>query len=428
MHFDTLKGWLDWQESLHPKSIDLGLDRVKEVYSRLNASSIKPITITVAGTNGKGSSIAFLEAIYRAQGLRVGSYTSPHILKYNERIKIDGTPVADNLLCSAFERIEAVRNDVSLSYFEFSTLAALDIFSHANLDIQLLEVGLGGRLDAVNIIDPDAAIITSICIDHTAWLGNTRDAIAVEKAGIFRANTPAIIGDINPPQTLLDCALNIDAKLLRVGHEFTYSKVDNKWSWQSANITLNNLPPPKLKGMHQYRNASAVITAIQALQDRIPVSEQAIQQGLSSVNLQGRFQLIKGDPAVLLDVSHNPQAAKTLADYLQNEFKSTPVHAVFTMMGDKDLPGVIELMQPCIKHWYISPLNNPRTSTDADLKKAFSLCHNTQVSYGFTDFLAAFNAAKTQAQADKGLILVFGSFFLVSEYLSCLNAQQGETL
>jgi len=428
MHFNTLKGWLDWQESLHPTSIDLGLDRVTEVYSRLNAHNVKPITITVAGTNGKGSSIAFLEAIYRAQGLRVGTYTSPHILKYNERIKIDGTPVADELLCSAFERIEAVRNDVSLSYFEFSTLAALDIFSRANLDIQLLEVGLGGRLDAVNIIDPDAAIITSICIDHTAWLGNTRDAIAVEKAGIFRKNTPAIIGDINPPQTLLDCALNIDAKLLRIGHEFTFSKAGNEWSWQSGSTTLNNLPPPKLKGTHQYRNASAAITAIQTLQDRIPVSELAIQQGLSSVNLQGRFQLIKGDPEVLLDVSHNPQAAKTLVEYLQNEFKNTPVHAVFTMMGDKDLPGVIELIQPCIKHWYISPLDNPRTSTDADLKKAFSLCHNTQVSYGFTDFLAAFSTAKTQAQADKGLILVFGSFFLVSEYLSRLNAQQGETL
>lgn len=428
MHFDTLKGWLDWQESLHPKSIDLGLDRVTEVYSRLNPSGIEPITITVAGTNGKGSSIAFLEAIYRAQGLRVGSYTSPHILKYNERIKIDGTPVSDALLCSAFERIEAVRNNVSLSYFEFSTLAALDIFSRANLNIQLLEVGLGGRLDAVNIIDSDAAIITSIGIDHTAWLGNTRDAIAVEKAGVFRNNTPAIIGDPTPPQSLLDCAINIDAKLLRIGHEFSYSKVDNSWSWQSGNSTLNNLPLPKLKGTHQYRNAAAVITAVQALQNRIPVSKLAIQQGLGSANLLGRFQLINTSPAVLLDVSHNPQAAQTLVEYLQSEFKNTPVHAVFTMMGDKDLPGVINLVQPCIKHWYISPLDNPRTSTDTDLKKAFASCHNTQVSYGFTDFRAAFNAAKTQAQADNGLILVFGAFFLVSECLSCLNAQQGESL
>ncbi|MBE0468751.1 MAG: bifunctional tetrahydrofolate synthase/dihydrofolate synthase [Methyloprofundus sp.] len=428
MHFDTLKGWLDWQESLHPKSIDLGLDRVTEVYSRLITSSIRPTTITVAGTNGKGSSIAFLEAIYRAQGLRVGAYTSPHILKYNERIKIDGTAVADALLCSAFERIEAVRNNISLSYFEFSTLAALDIFSRANLDIQLLEVGLGGRLDAVNIIDPDAAIITSICIDHTAWLGNTRDAIAVEKAGIFRKNTPAIIGDINPPQSLLDCAVNIDAKLLRIGHEFTYTRSTNNWTWTNGETTLNNLPPPKLQGTHQYRNASAVITAISTLQERIPVSELAIQQGLRNVNLPGRFQLINTEPAVLLDVSHNPQAAQTLVEYLQIEFKNTAVHAVFTMMGDKDLPGVIKLMQPCIKHWYISPLDNPRNSTEADLKKAFALCNNTHVSFGFTDFLSAFNAAKIQALADNGLILVFGSFFLVSEYLSCLNAQQGETL
>ncbi|MBW6453935.1 MAG: bifunctional folylpolyglutamate synthase/dihydrofolate synthase, partial [Methyloprofundus sp.] len=240
--------------------------------------------------------------------------------------------------------------------------------------------------------------------------------------------TPAIIGDINPPQSLLDCAVNIDAKLLRIGHEFTYTRSTNNWTWTNGETTLNNLPPPKLQGTHQYRNASAVITAISTLQERIPVSELAIQQGLRNVNLPGRFQLINTEPAVLLDVSHNPQAAQTLVEYLQIEFKNTAVHAVFTMMGDKDLPGVIKLMQPCIKHWYISPLDNPRNSTEADLKKAFALCNNTHVSFGFTDFLSAFNAAKIQALADNGLILVFGSFFLVSEYLSCLNAQQGETL
>jgi dihydrofolate synthase/folylpolyglutamate synthase len=228
------------------------------------------------------------------------------------------------------------------------------------------------RVSKCIIKTSDAAIITSIGIDHTAWLGNTRDAIAVEKAGVFRNNTPAIIGDPTPPQSLLDCAINIDAKLLRIGHEFSYSKVDNSWSWQSGNSTLNNLPLPKLKGTHQYRNAAAVITAVQALQNRIPVSKLAIQQGLGSANLLGRFQLINTSPAVLLDVSHNPQAAQTLVEYLQSEFKNTPVHAVFTMMGDKDLPGVIDLVQPCIKHWYISPLDNPRTSTDTDLKKAFN--------------------------------------------------------
>jgi len=430
MHFDTLNAWLDWQESLHPQSIDLGLDRATEVFNRLNAYK-KPITITVAGTNGKGSSIAFLEAIYRAQGLRVGAYTSPHILKYNERIKIDGTPVSDEQICAAFERIEAVRDNVSLSYFEFATLAALDIFSRANLDIQLLEVGLGGRLDAVNIIDPDVAVVTSICIDHTSWLGNTRDAIAIEKAGIFRKGIPAIIGDINPPPSLLECAHKVNAQLQRIGHEFSYNnnpQDSNNWSWKNKSGRFAELPPPKLKGTHQYRNASAVIAAIQSLQNKIPVSEQAIQQGLKTVNLSGRFQLIQSNPAVLLDVSHNHQAALTLVEYLQTEYKDTAVHAVFTMMGDKDLPGVIKLMQPCIKHWYISPLNNPRTSSETDLKKAFALCNNTQVSFGFTDFLSAFNQAQNEAIKDNGLILVFGSFFLVSEYLSCLSPQQGEPL
>lgn len=232
MHFDTLKDWLHWQEGLHPQSIDLGLHRAKKVFHALNPEKKQPITITVAGTNGKGSTVAFLEAIYRAQGLKVGSYTSPHILKYNERIKINGLPVSDETLCNAFERIEAVRDETSLSYFEFSTLAALDIFSRADLDIQLLEVGLGGRLDAVNIIDSDVAIITSICIDHTDWLGDTRTAIAIEKSGVFRQHCPAIVGDIDPPTSLIDCAQKIKAQLLLINHNFFYEKSVNSWNWQ----------------------------------------------------------------------------------------------------------------------------------------------------------------------------------------------------
>jgi len=422
MHFDSLKGWLDWQETLHPKSIDLGLERVAKVFSRLNPQGIKPVTITVAGTNGKGSSVAFLEAIYRAQGLRVGAYTSPHIINYNERIKIDGEAISDELICASFERIEAVRNDVSLSYFEFSTLAALDIFSRANIDIQLLEVGLGGRLDAVNIVDADATIITSISIDHTAWLGETREAIAYEKAGVFRSNIAAIIGDPKPPQPLIDYANQLAAPLSRIGHEFSYKKTAHHWSWRNENSHFKTLPEPLLKGEHQYRNASAVLAAIQALQDKIPVSEQAIKQGLSHVNLPGRFQLIHSEPPVLLDVSHNPQAAQALTEYLQTEFKQTPIHAIFTMMSDKDLSGVIKLMQPFIKHWYISPLDNPRTSKVIDVQNAFKHCRIDQVSSGFKNFISAFQAAKTEARTDNGLILVFGSFFLVSEYLSLFSA------
>lgn len=427
MHFDTLKDWLYWQESLHPQSIDLGLDRVTQVYNALDIAPLTPpITITVAGTNGKGSSIAFLEAIYLAQGLRVGAYTSPHILKYNERIKINALPVSDELICTAFEHIEAIRNDISLSYFEFSTLAALYIFSHSNLDIQLLEVGLGGRLDAVNIIDPDAAIVTSISIDHTAWLGGTREAIAYEKAGVFRANTPAITGELEPPSSLIDSACQKQAELLRLGQDFSYNKNANSWDWQSGKHHLKDLPPPVLKGEHQYRNASSVLAAIDCLQNRIPVSEQAIRQGLRGANLPGRFQLIESEPPVLLDVSHNPQAAQALIDYLQAEFKHTPVHAVFTMMNDKDISGVISLMQPYIAHWYVSPLDNPRTCKESELEKVFQQYDINQLSLGFKDFLAAYLAAKNNAQAEQGIILIFGSFFLVSEYLTLFSKPQGQ--
>jgi dihydrofolate synthase/folylpolyglutamate synthase len=426
MHFDSLKGWLDWQETLHPKSIDLGLDRVTQVFQRLNPYGKKPITMTVAGTNGKGSSIAFLDAIYRAQGLRVGAYTSPHIIKYNERIKINGTAVSDELICESFTRIETVRENVSLSYFEFSTLAALDIFARADLDIQLLEVGLGGRLDAVNIIDPDATIVTNISLDHTAWLGETREAIGFEKAGVFRPNTAAIISDPHPPWSLINYADKIQAPLARIGHEFDYQKHSSDWSWKSSTNKLNALPFPRLKGTHQYRNAAAVLTAIQALQDKIPVSEQAIKQGLRTAYLPGRFQIINTEPPVLLDVSHNAQAAQALADYLQEEFKAKPVHAIFTMMNDKDKQSVIKLMQAFIKHWYISPLDNPRNSKKADLVDAFQQCNIEQVSFDFNDFMSTFQAAKTNAQSDNGLVLVFGSFFLVSEYLSLFSNFSGK--
>jgi len=428
MHFDSLKGWLDWQETLHPKSIDLGLERAAQVFNRLslNHSRNKPITITVGGTNGKGSSIAFLAAIYRAQGLRVGAYTSPHIVNYNERIQINGIPAEDTLICAAFERIEAVRDHVSLSYFEFSTLAALDIFSRAKLDIQLLEVGLGGRLDAVNIIDPDAAIITSISLDHTAWLGNTREAIGYEKAGIFRKNTAAIIADPSPPRSLIDHAQSLHAQLSRIGHEFSYEKVENNWVWHNNQSQLNALPKPQLKGEHQYRNAAAALQAIQLLQSKLPVSEQAIKQGLNTANLPGRFQLIDAKPMVLLDVSHNPEAAQTLVDYLHAEFQEKPVHAVFNMMGDKNIQDVIKLMQPCIKHWYISPLDSPRTIKEIDLKATFKHCHINQVSFDFKNFLAAFQQAQAAALDDNGLVLIFGSFFLVSEYLTLFSAPQNQ--
>jgi len=417
MRFDSLKGWLDWQESLHPVTIDLGLERAAQVYHALNPDCIKPITITVAGTNGKGSCIAYLEAIYRAQGYRVGAYSSPHILKYNERIKIDGKPVSDELICEAFARIESVRCNTSLSYFEFGTLAALDIFWRSGLDIQLLEVGLGGRLDAVNIIDPNVSLITSIGIDHIDWLGETREAIGQEKAGIFRAKTPAIIGDCDPPESLLQSAIDKDARLYCINKDFGYKKQTTTWDWFAGDRHISQLPEPGLKGEHQYRNASSVILAVEVLAKSLPVSDMAIRMGLKNIQLLGRFQLIDDKIPVLIDVGHNPEAVKTLVDYLNMTFPDKRIHAVFSMMKDKDIAGVLEIMNPVVYDWFFAPIANPRAATEPLMRKIFSQSSVSRISFGFTGFADAFNAAKNQS-LENDLLLVFGSFFLVSD---CLN-------
>ncbi|MSP27177.1 MAG: bifunctional tetrahydrofolate synthase/dihydrofolate synthase [Methylococcales bacterium] len=422
MHFDSLQDWLAWQESLHPLTIDLGLERVTEVFHRLNPDYHKPPTITVAGTNGKGSCIATLEAIYRAQGYRVGAYTSPHILSYNERIQVDGEPVSDELICAAFAKIEAARGNISLSYFEFGTLAALEIFTHSKVDVQLLEVGLGGRLDAVNIIDTDIAIISSIGIDHVDWLGKTREAIGWEKAGIFRTATPAVIGDTNPPSSLLQSAANKNTPAYYIGQDFSYKKQLSGWDWFSGNRSMH-LPNPVLQGEHQYCNAAAVVFAVTTFAERLPVNETAIQRGLANVQLSGRFQLIDGEIPVLLDVGHNPEAVKTLVDYLTTSFPEKRIHAIFSMMKDKDIASVLEIMNPVVYDWFFAPLANPRVATETMMQSIFSQISVANVSFGFTDFSEAYQAAKNQSQPGD-LLLVFGSFLLVSDCL--INLKQSE--
>ncbi len=415
--FASLDAWLHWQEQLHPRPIDLGLERVADVYRRMELNTGKKPTITVAGTNGKGSCIAYLEAIYQAQGYKVGSYTSPHILRYNERIRINGQPVSDDSICQAFTRIDNIRGDTSLSYFEFGTLAALDLFVAAGVDVQLLEVGLGGRLDAVNIVDADAAIVTTIAIDHVDWLGQTVEAIGKEKAGIFRSGVPAIIGDTCPPDSVLQTATEKQAVLMQLGEFFYYRKHTGGWDWHSPEMTLLNLPEPVFKGEHQFRNASAVLMAVTALQALLPTSKTAMHTGLQSAQLKGRFQIIAGEIPVLLDVGHNPQAVKTLVDYLQSAFPAVKIHAVFAMMKDKDILGVLSVMRDQIAAWYLAPLKNPRAAGEDLIKNYFQQVEITQVQGGFADFSAAFNAARNNAQPGE-LILIFGSFFLVSEYLS----------
>lgn len=415
--FDSLESWLNWQEQFHPRPIDLGLERVAGVYRRLDSSRIRIPTITVAGTNGKGSCIAYLEAIYRAQGYRVGAYTSPHIVKYNERIRIDGEPVSDERICEAFGRIDAVRGDTSLSYFEFGTLAALDIFARAELDIQLLEVGLGGRLDAVNLIDPDVALVTTIALDHVDWLGDSVEQIAREKAGIFRPDVPAIIGDDRAPAALVDAALEKGARVFRIESEFGYRRTASAWQWFRDKVVLDGLPAPAFKGEHQYRNASAVIMAVKTLKHCLPVGAAAIRSGLRQAQLRGRFQLISGEVPILLDVGHNPQAVETLLAYLRSDFADVKIRAVFAMMKDKDIAGVIDLMHERVADWYLAPLNNPRAATPDAMREFFQQQGIENVHGGFDDFEAAFRAARRDASANE-LILIFGSFFLVSEYLT----------
>lgn len=415
--YKSLQEWLKWQEGLNPRIIDLGLERSEGVYRRLNPDNWQPPTITVAGTNGKGSCIAFLEAIYQAQGYKVGAYTSPHIVHYNERIKIDGRAVGDEVICAAFERIDAVRGDQPLSYFEFGTLAALDLFRRAAVDVQLLEVGLGGRLDAVNIVDADVAIVTSICIDHVDWLGETREAIGREKAGIFRRGIPAIIGDINPPHTLLDVAAERHTPLYLIGKDFTFTKTSGSWSWHSGGRSLAGLPRPALQGAHQYRNASAVITAVMQLQRNLTVSDESIRLGLAEVRLAGRFQYIAGEIPVLLDVGHNPQAVKTLLDYLLENFPHVTVHAVFAMMQDKDIGGVIKIIHPVIDKWFIAPLKTARAASESSIRQCLTDNHIDQIFGGFANFSETFAAARQHTKRGE-MLVVFGSFFLVSDYLT----------
>ena len=292
--FQTLAGWLNWQEGLHPKKIDLGLERVADVASRLGTLQLEQTVITVAGTNGKGSSVAFLESILSAAGYRVGTYTSPHLFRYNERIRINSHEVDDAALCEAFAAVDEARGTSTLSYFEFGTLAALQLFSQAPLDIVVLEVGLGGRLDAVNIIDATVALVTSVGIDHCAWLGTDRESIGREKAGIFRATRPAICSDPAPPASVEKHAQKIGADWYCLGQAYDYTEEPGGWTWRGAGRALEALPCPSLPGKHQLNNAAGVLMALELLSGQHPVTRAAIEQGLQSVSLPGRCQVVAG--------------------------------------------------------------------------------------------------------------------------------------
>jgi dihydrofolate synthase/folylpolyglutamate synthase len=417
----TLDGWLAHCERLHPKNIDMGLDRVKVVAQRMAIGFDCPV-ITVAGTNGKGSTCAMLAAILQQAGYRTGVYTSPHLVHFEERLRLLGEPANATDLIAAFARVECARcqNDaeVSLTYFEFSTLAILDVMAHARLDVAILEVGLGGRLDAVNIIEPDCAIITSIDLDHMEFLGNDREAIGREKAGIMRTGRPVIVSDPVPPQSLMDHATEIDADLWRFGVDFNVSGDKQQWAWAGRGRRYAGLAYPALRGANQLVNAAGVLAALAALRERLPVTAQAVRNGLAFVELPGRFQIVPGQPTLVLDVAHNPHSVAALAANLDAMGFFPTTHGIFGAMADKDLAMMLKKLNPLIDKWYFTDLPTDRAASAAQLLAQWQTQNNRQdaSATACADPQSALQAAMAGADpADR--IVVFGSFYTVGGIL-----------
>jgi len=407
---DSLASWLDYIEQIHPKTIEMGLDRLEPVRRRMGLYPGFPI-VTVAGTNGKGSTCAILEAILRQSGYRVGCYTSPHLMRFNERIRIAGVEAEDEAIAMAFSRVEQAREDASLTYFEFSTLAAVRLFADEKVDVAILEAGLGGRLDAVNLFDADCAVITGIDFDHMDYLGNTRDEIGFEKAGIFREGKPAVCADFDVPHSVLNHARGVGAKLLRIGADFGFSRNEDSWDYRGPGTTRRHLPVPALRGAFQLSNASAALAALDAL--NLDVAENAIAEGLSNLKLPGRFQILTGKPVTVLDVAHNPQAAGTLAANLRDMPCNGKTIAIFGMLADKDIEGVVSAMQAGIDEWLIAGLNAPRGADIERLRRAFPAGCVVKAFPSVGE--ARDHACATAAENDR--IVVFGSFYTVADFM-----------
>ena len=410
--------WLAYIESLHPKSIAMGLDRVQTVANALPIKPNFPI-ITVAGTNGKGSVCAMLSHIYTAAGYRVGCYTSPHLVQYNERVSINLKPISDDDLCAAFAAVEEARGNVALTYFEMGTLAAMWHFCRQQLDIVILEVGLGGRLDAVNIFEPSCAIVTVVDLDHMEYLGDTREKIGFEKAGIFRAHKMAICGDENPPQSLLDYAKKIGANLALINQDFSITKLAEGWQYVAGNLQIE-LPSLGLTGDFQANNAGSALHAVTHLQSQLPTSQASINQGLTHVSLAGRFQTISVNPHIIVDVAHNPQAAKSLAHNLQNKPCTGKTLAVFAMLNDKDINGVISAVKSQIDAWYVADIDAPRGAKAIDLQLALNEQVVISPLHVFANVTTALAAACIEANKNDRII-VFGSFYTVADALVIVN-------
>ncbi len=424
MRFNSLEAWLQWQVGLHHREIELGLDRVSKVWQRLWDKPLPFTVVTVAGTNGKGSSVAFLDQILRSANYRVGSFTSPHLVRYNERIRINGKMATDDTICRAFDEVDQARDETPLTYFEFSALTALWIFSHSDLDAAILEVGLGGRLDAVNIVDPDVSLITTIALDHTHWLGNSLDQIAREKSGIMRAGRPTVCAMLHPPDALLAHASSLGTSLYLAGREFSHSKGEESWEWRGNNVLLDSLPMPVMPGDYQLQNAAGVLMVLQLLGDTLPVEEASIREGLGSAVIAGRFQVLPGKADTILDVAHNPDAARVLADNLSRLQSDGRTLAVFSMMGDKDTGAVVEALVPMIDEWHLPQLELPRALAPRAIREALTAAGVDRHSIVLCSSpLEAYQSARSLA-AEGDRVLVFGSFYLVGAVVgSVLGAE-----
>lgn len=416
----SLAQWLTYIEALHPKSIAMGLERVIEVANRISLHPDFPI-ISIAGTNGKGSTCAMLESIYLNAGYRVGTYVSPHLIRYNERVRINQQEISDEALCDAFSAIEAARGDVVLTYFEMGTLAAMWHFTQTNLDVVILEVGMGGRLDAVNVFEPACSIVTCVDLDHMDYLGDTREKIGLEKAGIYRAGKLAICGDYFPPNTLVEFAREIGADLRLINRDFSVIKQPTGWQYVSGEKLLS-LPSLALQGDFQLNNAACAICAVQNLNHLLPVSLDSIGSALEFVTLLGRFYTLKEEPKIIVDVAHNPQAAKSLAENLARTPCKGRTLGVFAMLADKDIAQVVRELSDHISVWYLADTHNPRGAKVQDLQQYLQAQNEKGLTNCFDNVASALRAACIDASKNDRII-VFGSFYTVADAIEVLTVQ-----
>lgn len=419
--FHTLREWLAWQQKLHFTSIDLGLDRCRQVAQEMGLLSPPYRIITIAGTNGKGSCAMMLEMMLRKAGYRTGCYTSPHLLRYNERILVDGIEASDDVLCRSFGRIDQVRRDISLTYFEFGTLAALDIFNNAGLDVAILEVGLGGRLDAVNLMDADVVLLCTIDFDHVRWLGHDRDSIGFEKAGVFRPLRPAVCADPNPPESVVRHAAALGTQLHVSGRDFSFEFTGESWSWYSQGNTRTGLPRPDPYNDIQVQNAAAVLKVLELLADEFSVAEKIINGVLSGFHPAGRCQVIQDEVPIVLDVAHNVQAVENLRNCLQKMPPARYTHMITGFLNDKDYKKMLRLLSSCGDRWYLVSLKDERRLEAGILARQLG-------EMGITGDLAVFDSVADAMSAARGRsqpgdrIVVTGSFITVGGAMSWLSA------